>query len=179
MSIWNDDTVVILGKGSTRVFCKKDHNHIYGVNNVYELCPDYRFERIYQLHRLSDVYKNHPSFKDDVNKLDIPVYLQNVVEDIPKSRQYPLDLILKEFKTLYFTNSIAYIIAHIIMENKFKRIALFGVDCVKFHEWEFERPCIEFWLGVAIGRGFRIYVSQGSYLFTPDTGKSLCYGFVG
>lgn len=93
--------------------------------------------------------------------------------------EYPLDEILKEFKTEYFSNSIPYMIALAIYQ-KYTHIDLYGCNVIPLDS---EAPIVEnhpgteFWIGLAMGRGVKVTVhgkiesfllrDVGMYGFSP------------
>jgi len=71
-------------------------------------------------------------------------------------RRYPLNKIQERYKSSYFTNTIAYMIAY-AMHKGFREIHLDGVDLDPYLEWAFERPCVAYWCGRAEGLGIKVY----------------------
>jgi hypothetical protein len=55
----------------------------------------------------------------------------------------------------YFTSSVAFMIA-LAIEEGFKEIGLWGIDLIVGDEYFYQKPCAEFWLGVAHGKGITI-----------------------
>src|SRR5437899_2348017 len=50
----------------------------------------------------------------------------------------------------------------------FETIALYGIDCAAGSEYELQKPCLEAWLSLAMGRGVEVIVPPMSALFkTP------------
>jgi hypothetical protein len=72
-----------------------------------------------------------------------------------KFKKYPIAEILKEFKQTLFNSSIDYMIA-LAIYKKYEKIDVWGVICAMGDGYYFERPAIEFWRGVAVGRGIDI-----------------------
>lgn len=68
---------------------------------------------------------------------------------------YPLDKIIKYFKTRYFTNSIAYMLA-LAIKRKPKEIHLWGVEMDSGSTYAYERPCVLYWIGQAEARGIKV-----------------------
>lgn len=65
-------------------------------------------------------------YMKDLAALDIPVYMQQHWDIVPKSEAYPLQDVIHKFGN-YFTNSVSYMIALAIMEGA-TEIGCFGVD---------------------------------------------------
>lgn len=101
--------------------------------------------------------------------LGIPIYMQQLWPEVPNAIIYPLEHIKNQFGD-YFTNSISYQIALAIDEG-FEEIHVFGVDMavsspqLLHDEYSHQRPSVEYFLGIAIGRGIKIFV--------PDTADLL------
>lgn len=93
--------------------------------------------------------------------LDVPVWMQQHWDIIPKSEPYPLQKIINTFGS-YFTNSVSYMIALAILQIKEGgtqgEIGLFGVDMATKTEYGPQRPSCEFFLGIAAGLGISITI---------------------
>jgi hypothetical protein len=88
---------------------------------------------------------------------------------------YPFQEILDEFQTDYFSNTVDYAIALAIYEG-FKEIDLYGVNMAVDTEYEFEKPGVDFWCGVAIGRGVKVTV-HGNSSTIMKTRDGFLYGY--
>ena len=84
-----------------------------------------------------------------------PYYVQNAVE-------FPLERIDVSGLREYFTCTFAYQIALAILDG-FEAIGLWGVELFlgTARERTVERMCVEYWLGVAEGRGIEIVSDSG------------------
>jgi len=106
---------------------------------------------------------------DWLKKCPIPVYMEEHYDDIPMSVKYPYDEVndficdLDESGRDYFTNSVSFMIALAIYEG-FDEISLYGVDMAVGSEYEKQRPSCEFWVGLAKGRGIKVYIPDNSDL---------------
>ena len=74
--------------------------------------------------------------------------------DLPTSVRFPIERCI-ELATDYFTSTISHLIAWGILQG-YREIALYGIDLVVGTEYEVQKACAEFWLGVAHGRGITI-----------------------
>lgn len=71
---------------------------------------------------------------------------------------YPYDDIEKLFGSLYLTSSPAYMLGYAILMGA-TEIGLYGVDLsIGDHEYFWQRPCVEAWIGFAKGRGIKVYI---------------------
>jgi hypothetical protein len=126
------------------------------------------------------------SFKRDVAKRNVyghyewlkkkhgfPIYMQFVYNEIPDSVEYPLAKIVDKFfgkgitkggKTFkYFTSTFAFEIALALYQG-YERIEIYGFDMSGQDEFGSQKPCAEFWLGVARGMGVEIYLPPNNQL---------------
>ncbi len=161
--------VAIVGYTTTKDMAPYDDKEfeIWGLNDLYKHIKKY--DRWFQIHTPETVdrtYEQNPqtrvpwgTHKADLAKMGIPVYMQDVEPDIPNSIKYPLDEIIEHFGSDYFTNSISYMIALAVMEG-FEEIHVYGVDMATTQDSEYahQRPSCEFWLGIAMGRGIKVYI---------------------
>lgn len=70
----------------------------------------------------------------------------------------------KLFGSSYLTASPAYMISQAISEGA-TEIGLYGVDlAVDDHEYFWQRPCVEAWIGFAKGRGIKVTVPEQSHI---------------
>ncbi len=91
---------------------------------------------------------------------------------------YPFDRVIPVVGE-YFQSSIAYALALAITEmcgNKEENeIALYGIDVSPDEEWAYQRACIEFLIGIAIGKGVKVTIPESSALLTFHD-QSIKYG---
>lgn len=89
---------------------------------------------------------------------------------------YPLREVTEHFGVDYFTNTVDYALALAIYQG-FTEIDLYGVNMAWGSEYSFEKPGVEFWIGMAKGRGIKITVhgDESTILKTRD-GKLYGYG---
>ena len=85
---------------------------------------------------------------------------------VPAGVRYPLERIMeKTGGRSYFTCSFAFEIALALLEG-FEEIGLWGVDLDLGTQRErlVEKPCVEYWLGLAEGRGVTVTLPPGATL---------------
>jgi len=96
--------------------------------------------------------------------------------------KFPLEEIIDYFKTDYFANTICYMIALAIYEGV-EKIDFYGVNMNGPNEiYSIERACVEFWVGLAIGKGLEIniYGERSSLLVVDRTNAAepgIMYGY--
>lgn len=153
---------------------------IWGMNNLYPQLP--RANKWFEIHQITSdgtnfLRRNERIFRGQVvndylkqmgewaQKQAIPVYMQQHWDIVPTSIAYPLKDVLQGFGN-YFTNSVSYMIALAMLE-KYEEIHIYGVDMAvvgndvlnpEANEYSYQRPSVEFFLGLALGRGIKIYL---------------------
>ena len=136
---------------------------IWGMNQLYRHIP--RADRWFEMHRdpLVDQVAG-TDYTQWMKESKIPIYMLSASDEIPLSVAFPLDDIVQNIShRCYFTSSIAYMIALAIRDG-FKEIAIYGVDLADDTEYFEQRPCAEYWLGVAEARGVKVYIHKRSAL---------------
>lgn len=78
--------------------------------------------------------------------------------------EYPFEEIINFLPQPYLENSIAYQLALAIKEGA-EEIGLWGVHMMARIEIEYERPSVTYLIGLAEGRGIKVYIPPGNPLF--------------
>jgi hypothetical protein len=140
---------------------------IWGVNQVTRFIP--REDRHFQIHHNWDDQAHWAANTDQRKWLEhapVPIYMISHDPSIPNSVAYPIDRVKENLNLTgkdYFTSSIAFMIALAIAEG-FKRIGIYGIDLIIGREYQFEKACVEFYLGIANERGIDIFLPANSAL---------------
>lgn len=99
--------------------------------------------------------RNDPKHYEWLKSGNTPVVLmQEKYEDVPNSRRYPLEDVLKLGRK-YITSSAAYSIAFGIVEG-YQRIEIYGVEMETNTEYQHQRPGVAYWVGLAEGMGIEV-----------------------
>lgn len=72
---------------------------------------------------------------------------------------YPINEVIAQLGSKYFTSSIAYMIAYALYSGA-KEINIFGVDMEHETEYAYQRPCLAYWLGYAKAMNVNIKISS-------------------
>lgn len=88
---------------------------------------------------------------------------------------YPLEQIQVFFDTDYFSNTVDYAIALAIYEG-YEEINLYGVNMEMDSEYAYEKPGVDFWCGVAKGKGVKMNV-HGQRSTIMKTADGFLYGY--
>jgi len=89
---------------------------------------------------------------------DKPVIVREANGDIPLGIPYPKDEIVAKYGG-YFTNTVSWMIA-LAIEMQPDEIGIWGVDMAAIGpeaEYGHQRPSCEYFLGVAVGRGIKVF----------------------
>jgi hypothetical protein len=111
----------------------------------------------------------------------VPVYMLERHDDIPPSVALDMaaitDVVCKTVQgTPYLESSLAYMMAQAIWELKpGDRIGIWGVDLHCESEYAYQRPNLEYLIGLARGRGIKVYVPPQSALLSHANGVP--YGY--
>ena len=162
----NPEAVAVCGTGSGWELLPPDtHKTVYCLNDYirvekYKIKPDILF--------ICDVLDEKPQIVSGIdnlgevvariNALQCPLIAPYKYEEIPLSKAFPLEECIKEFGIPYFNNTISYMIAYALLKGA-KEIDTYGVNQASNSEYFFEKASVEYWLGVASGRGVQVTIN--------------------
>lgn len=188
-------TVIIVGLAGPFEGEIPEGAEVWGCNRAYK--HQHNLTRLYWFDSLDRLrFHGHDSFVEHVNGLGIPCVTKFAMAEVPQSRPYPLHDILIDFKLLpatmreaplsdvirygrpYFTSSIAYMVAEAIYEGAEEIVVHRMQELPSGREYWEQKACINFWLGVAVGRGCTLKLSRGSFLVQPHPWEPCLYGYV-
>lgn len=136
---------------------------LWGLNQAH-MHMKRRGDRHFEMHQAEYVADaRDPEYLKFLASCQIPIYMIDAREDIPTSVRYPIESAITLAGRDYFTSSIAYMIALGIIEG-FEEIHLYGINLAIGDEYTYEKPCAEWWIGLAQGRGLKVVVPQASSL---------------
>lgn len=172
----DDIRIVALGPTWSKVPPKKTNTETWGCNAIYR---DLEIDRLFIMHDIrKDLFLRDIHLFENLNTKNIPIYMASPEPGFQNGVVYPIKEVYAEFGIIFFMNVIAYMVAYAIMQKP-KKISLYGVDMRPDSGMEHhknEKGCVEFWLGVAIGRGIKISLPPESYLLKRVIG-GMFYGF--
>lgn len=165
--------LVLLGTADTMVQAPYDDRtwEIWACQTAitYPACK--RADAIFELH--DDSYWSDPAIIERINAWGGPVWMQRQVPQIPKSQALPLDEMIASFGDAvgarYYTSTIALMLAFALYRGEYDEIALWGVHMETAEEWGKQRSAMEYWVGVANGRGVKVHVPRESSLCRSAT----------
>jgi hypothetical protein len=95
------------------------------------------------------------------------IYMQQHYDDVPASVELPVAKLAEHCFTAeegtYFTSTPAYMLGLAMLEG-FEEIHLYGIDLLQEGEYAYERPCMEYLVGLARGRGIKVHIPPQSAL---------------
>ena len=148
----------------------------WGINQLWKILPDQKFDRWFELHSLYDFYHANPPHQKFLSEFKGPVYVreqdyQLALEwGITTAQPFPHRVLTERFRP-YFNNTISWLIALAIMMRP-DWLGMFGVDMAQDHllaaEYSEQRPSCEYFLGVAEGLGIELYIPNGSDLLAAS-----------
>jgi hypothetical protein len=166
--------IAILGKCSnSRADAPLDLSgwEIWGL--AWDLLP--RADRLFEMHQN---WRNFLGNDEDAARHKawligqrIPITMLKQEPDVPMSVAFPMDAARALtgatcFGTAYLESSIAYMMALAILEGA-GRIGIWGCDLATGGEYAYQRPNMEYLIGVARGRGISVYVPPQNMLMRP------------
>ena len=160
------------------VCCLNDfvYTEKYGVKMDYLVIMDILDEKPQIISGIS----NLGNVIERINTLKVPLITPYRYEEIPTSQAFPLEACVQKFGLPYFTNTICFMIAFALL-NGAKEIDIFGVNQASSSEYTDERGGVEYWIGIAAGRGVLVTINgKDSQLlkFKGRYGNSQLYGYL-
>lgn len=138
---------------------------IWTLNDLWQSVP--RIDRLFEMH-LPEVYRwslrrprGHVEF---LKQFRGAVYLHEPDPEIPNATVYPLAAVVADIGVPYLTSGPAYMLALAVTERP-EEIMVCGID-LSHQDYLSQRPCFEWLLGLAMGRGIRVLLPDGCPLLT-------------
>ncbi len=135
---------------------------IWGVNGTHTIAK--RLDVILDLHapwiHEWEPYRRPPGHVAHLTAFRGPVYLIEARPDMPTSRAYPLDDVVRSLGRPYLTGSINMALALAMLQGA-TEIGLYGVEMATQSEYAEQRPGLEYLIGRAEERGITITLPEG------------------
>ncbi len=158
------------------------NTEIWGLNQLWKVLPDRRFDRWFELHDLDLFYRTNAEHRSFLKAFDGPVYVRAQDYElalewgIENAVPFPDEIVVSQFLP-YFNNTVSWLIALAILMNDNDRnhggdgydwMGLYGIDMAQDHllqaEYSEQRPSCEYFIGLATGRGIEVYLPKGADL---------------
>ena len=122
-----------------------------------------RVTKIFEIHNTLSEHKEPVKYAEFLAKIGLPLVVGEMFPvngDHIKVFDYPASEAL--YGSLYLTSSPAYMISQAICEGV-THLGIYGVDlAITNHEYYWQRPCVEAWIGFAKGRGIEVVIPDVS-----------------
>lgn len=139
----------------------------------------YKLHRAFEIHDMHDITQFHghtpASLKEYLEKISFcrRLYMADAYPEVPGAERYPYELVSQVCGN-YWESSIAYMVGLAIVEGA-EEISIYGVSMKANEEYFYQRPNLEYLIGLATGRGIKVHVHEGS----PVMKFSGCDGYNG
>lgn len=137
---------------------------LWGLNEMHRYEDPGRFTRWFEIHDRTELEAGDAEHIEALRQFppSLPVYMQRQWSDIPASVEFPRAMVEAEVGP-YMTSSIAWEVGLAIAMGA-REIGIYGVDMAQETEYAQQRPCLEYLIGLARGRGIRVVVPETSDL---------------
>ena len=136
---------------------------IWGLNQGYLHCQR-RTDRWFEMHLLESMPDiRDPNYLAFLRTIQIPVYMTQVYDQFPMSVRYPIEDAIKYLGRDYFMSSPAFMAVLAAMEG-FEEIHLYGINLAIGDEYFYEKPNMEFIIGLLEGKGVTVHIPHASSL---------------
>lgn len=137
---------------------------IWATSRLYQQIPGNAWDCWFELHELEKIGRGwtctekereqrREEHLDWLREQQRPIYVQEEYEtEIPAGVAFPKDQVLESVPYPYFTNSISWMIGLAIYQQV-DVIGVYGVDMAQNSEFFYQRPSVEWLLGIAQGQG--------------------------
>ncbi len=145
---------------------------IWCLNEFYKYAKEvknFRCTRWFEIHNRESRSKATPEHVAFLKQCPVPLFMWQRYDDLPNSVKFPKDEIIQFFEdkgflgARYFTNSISWMVGLAIYEG-FEEIILTGTDMATDSEYGWQRPSVEYFIGLAEGMGIKFSVPASSDL---------------
>ena len=172
------DQIWIRAKGPTWALCPEDkpeNTEVWGLNSSYRERAS-QLDRMFILHDIREtMFHEDYDLVPELNALGIPIHTAGIYQVLDNCEDFPANLLQTEFDTLYFLNSIAWMIAMACYLQP-KELHLYGVDYAFGVDLN-EKTSTEFWIGYAKGMGIKVTIPDASHLLKAPELRSPTYGY--
>lgn len=162
--------LALIGTGNSKLEAPfgEDGWDFWGVNNLFQYVPFKGWSKWFDLHKFSiDTATGLPLRKGEkvfrtllvgqylnyLNELNIPVYMREDCQILSNSVEYPMREVIAKLG-YYFSSTNAWMIGLAIISG-YETIGIFGFDMMT-GEYASQRPCAEYLIGYARGKGIEV-----------------------
>lgn len=168
-------TLNIVGHGNGMELAP--NKNCWGINSIiFERDVDVHFDMHQEGKMKPHQIERREKVIERANERNIPVYACHAIEGTTYTR-YPIEDVIKEFPTGYFSNGVCYMIALALL-REIKEINFYGVNHTRINmdEYTTQKPGVDYWLGIAFARGVKCNV-HGAWSEIGRTFDNRAYGY--
>ena len=145
----------------------------------------FKFDKIFMMdgiNGMSAVINGELSRKDLISHINLGGFdfvTPEFEHGVERSEPFPLHKIKERYDILYFKSTIAFMLAYAALQNP-EEVHLYGINQAGHIEYLWERPAVEYWIGVLKGQGVKVVShDKDSRLFggRPVFGGRVLYGY--
>lgn len=104
-----------------------------------------------------------PGYLEFLKGCGIPLYMVEAYSEYPTAIRYPIEDAIRYIGRDYFMSSVAFMMCLAAMEG-FEEIHLYGINLAIGEEYFYEKPNVEWMIGLLQGRGIKVVVPIASSL---------------
>lgn len=109
-----------------------------------------------------------PEFDTFLSKHKGPVFMSGVQPSIPSSVRIPYESLIKKYGHYFWSSTICYMLAMAI-DQRPKAIGLWGIDMSAREEYDYQRPAVQHFIGLAMAMGIDVVIPAESDIMRPST----------
>ncbi len=129
---------------------------------MWETIP--RCDRFFEMHDQDHFFNTEIDEKlfEFIRKSGKDAYVADPIQ-FPDATPFPFKKLYDKFGRRYFTSTAAYVVALALLESP-DQIGLWGVDMASDNEYATQRACCEYYLGMIVWAGIKLYIHPDSSL---------------
>ena len=152
---------IVCGAPSSEFMAPYDDEswEIWVLGNRLDRHIDKRVTRVFEIHDDLSEHKDPEKYADWlVSTCEVGEFTLITGSNFPYNKAEEL------YGSMYLTSSPAYMMAYAILQGA-EEIAVYGVDLsTDDHEYFWQRPCMEAWIGFAKGKGIKVTIPEVSHI---------------
>jgi hypothetical protein len=160
---------IVCGSPSSEMLAPFDDSswQIWALGNRIQRYP--RVNRIFEIHDDLSEHGDPLKYAEYLANMNIPMTVgEKFPVDAPHINAFDFEQSKGLFGSLYLTSSTAYMLSKAISDGA-TEIGIYGVDmAVDAHEYFWQRPCVEAWIGFAKAKGIKVYIPPVSPVLRND-----------
>jgi hypothetical protein len=184
--------VIIVGTLDAWKKKKRKGDEVWGCNACADMHDN--LDRLYIAHKHEEMLqfmgkakrknRTYASVRRSINASGAELWAIDAFPGVKGARIYPFAEICERIGYCEFTSTIAYMVAHAILENECERtpvdeIVIHRVFCMpQSVEYINQVPNLNAWLGIAMGKGIKLSISADSSVMKSLPWESGLYGLV-